>query len=275
MYVKSNTIEVNHCHFRGTVMALFSYQNHTAMQDVTGDDTGYLPHVENTVEKLSQLHEKLYPQLINHGLDLYPSKKQMNVVFESASTSTKRGVIALQYMRTHSQAIRVERLMGRDETSNNGIESRRHPTIEVRLTPEHLTVELILSPYAWWDQQNFVGKLSIDRHHTRFYELLKKLDGETKVGYWRGVQLDEMYVKVDQLYRQHIWDEWISTFDAGKDWFRVGVWYTPESEALSQENILAELVGQIRGLYTIYEALIWSSDNNYREFYNSSKSRRY
>lgn len=256
-------------------MALFSYQNHTAMQDVTGDDTGNLPDVENTVEKLSQLHEKLYPQLINHGLDLHPSKKQTNVVFESASTSTKRGVIALQYMRTHSQAVRVERLMGRDETSNSGIEPRRHPTIEVRLTPEHLTVELILSPYAWWDQQNFVGKLTIDRHHTQFYDLLKKLDGETKVGYWRGVQLDEMYVKVDQLYRQHIWDEWISTFDAGKDWFRVGVWYAPESEALSQENILAELVSQIRGLYSIYEAVIWSSDNNYREFYNSSKSRRY
>lgn len=256
-------------------MALFSQKNHIAVQDVTADEIDYLPDVENALGKLSHLHERLYPQLTNHGLDLYPSKKQAAVVFESASTSTKRGMIALQYMRTGSQAIRVERLMGRDETSNNGVESRRHPVIELRLTPEYFTVELILSPYAWWDQQNFIGKLTVDRHRTGFYNLLKKLDGETKVGYWRGVQLDEMYVKVNQLHRQHIWDEWISTFDAGKDWFRVGVWYTPESDAISQDNILEELVGQIRGLYSIYEDMIWSSNNNYREFYNSSKPRKY
>jgi len=257
------------------MMALFSQQNHIAVQDVTADESSYLPDVENAVQKLSQLHEKLYPQLLNHGLDLHLSQKQKAVVFESASTSTKRGMIALQYMRPRSQAIRVERLMGRDETSNNGVESRRHPVIEVRLTPDYLVVELILSPYAWWDQQNFLGKLTVDRHRSTFYDLLQKLDGETKIGYWRGVQLDEMYVKVDQLYRQHIWDEWISTFDAGKDWFRVGMWYAPESDAISQENSLNELVRQIRGLYTVYDDVIWSSNNNYREFYTSSKSERY
>ena len=255
-------------------MALFSHENHTAVQDVTADEINFLPKVENALEKLSQLHEKLYLQLQNHGLDLHPSHKPKAVIFESASTSTKRGMIALQYMRNRSQAIRVERLMGRDETSNNGVESRRHPVIEVRLTPEYLVVELILSPYAWWDQQNFLGKLTIDRHREAFYKLLQKLDGETKIGYWRGTQLDEMYVKVDQLYRQHIWDEWISTFDAGKDWFRVGMWYTPESDAISQENSLAELVKQIRGLYTVYEDIIWSSNNNYREFYSSTKLDR-
>lgn len=257
------------------MMALFSQQNHTAVQDVTAEESDYLPDVETAVKKLSQLHEKLYPQLLNHGLDLHLSQKQKTVAFESASTSTKRGMITLQYMRTRSQAVRVERLMGRDETSNNGVESRRHPVIEVRLTPEHLVVELILSPYAWWDQQNFLGKLTVDRHRAAFYKLLQKLDGETKIGYWRGVQLDEMHVKVDQLYRQHIWDEWISTFDAGKDWLRVGKWYAPEAEAISADNSLKELVQQIRGLYTIYEDIIWSSNNNYREFYTSSKSDRY
>lgn len=257
------------------MMALFSQQNHSAVHDVTAEELESLPDVEHTIKKLADLHEKLFPQLANNGLDLHPPKKQQKVVFESASTSTKRGLIALQYMRTRSQAIRVERLMGRDETSNNGVESRRHPVIEIRLTPEYLAVELIVSPYAWWDQQNFLGKLSIDRYRAEFYELLQKLDGDAKIGYWRGIQLDEMYVKVDQLHRQHIWDEWISTFDAGKDWFRVGMWYQPEDEALTEENSLQEILRQIRGLYTIYENLIWSSNNNYREFYNSSKSSRY
>lgn len=256
-------------------MSLFSQKNHTAVQDVSAGETNYLPTAENAVQKLAQLHENLYPQLINQGIDLHPPQKHTNVVFESASTSTKRGLIALQYMRSHSQAVRIERLMGRDETTNSGIESRRHPVIEVRLTPSYLTVELILSPYAWWDQQNFIGKLTVDRHRKNFFELLKKLGGETKIGYWRGIELDEMHVTVDQLYRQHIWDEWIGTFDPGKDWFRVGTWYEPESEAISEKNIIDELLTQFRGLHTLYMDMIWSSDNNYREFYNASGSGRY
>ena len=140
-------------------MALFSVENHTAVHDVAAGETDHKPVVENAVQKLTQLDEKLQPKLTNLGLNLHPAQKASNVVFESASTSKKRGMISIQYMRSRSQAIRVERLMGRDDTSNNGIEARRHPVIEVRLTPEHLTVELILSPYAWWDQQNFVGKI--------------------------------------------------------------------------------------------------------------------
>ena len=255
-------------------MSLFSYENHIAVRDVAAGETDHTPTVENAVEKLGQIDDKLQSRLTSMGLNLHPVKQSSNVVFESASTSNKRGMIALQYMRSRSQAIRVERLMGRDETSNNGIEARRHPVIEVRLTPHHLAVELIMSPYAWWDQQNFVGKLTVDRHRLNFYQLLKKLSPETKIGYWRGSELDEMHVQVDQLTRQHIWDEWIGTFDPGKDWFRVGIWYSPEAEVISQDSILDELTNQIRKLYTIYDDLIWSSDNNYRDFYSSSRTGR-
>ena len=156
-------------------MALFSNENHTAVENVAADEVNDLPMVENSVEKLAQLHEQLQLQITNHGLDLHPAHSDNNVVFESASTSSKNGMISLQYMRSRSQAVRVERLMGRDDTSNNGTDSRRHPVIEVRLTPEHLTVELILSPYAWWDQQNFIGKASIERHRKNLFDLLKKI----------------------------------------------------------------------------------------------------
>lgn len=254
-------------------MSLFSQNNHTAVQDVAAGKTDYLPDVEATVQKLATLNSQIFPQLSNYGLDLHPAKTNNNVIFESASTSTKRGMISLQYMRSRPQAIRVERLMGRDETSNNGIDARRHPVIEVRVTPSFLTVELILSPYAWWDQQNFVGKISVDRHRQRFFELVQRLDGETKIGFWRGIQLEDVYVKVNQLKNQRIWNELIDTFDPGKDWFRVGLWYTPEAEEISSENIQEELVSQIRNIYAIYEEVIWSSNNNYREFYNASGNR--
>ncbi len=254
-------------------MALFSQDNHTAVQDVAAGKTDYVADVETTVTKLSDLHEAIYPNLSNNGLDLHPVKPNNNVVFESACTSTKRGMISLQYMRSRTQAIRVERLMGRDETSNNGIDARRHPVIEVRVTPSFLTVELILSPYAWWDQQNFIGKQSVDRHRQRFYELLLRLDDETKIGFWRGIQLEEVYVKVGQMKSQRVWNEWIDTFDPGRDWFRAGMWYEPETDELSSDNIQNELTRQIRGMYNLYEDVIWSSNNNYREFYNASGSR--
>ncbi len=269
-----NTIQYDYINVVwGDMMTLFSQENHTAIQDVAAGKTDYMPNVETAMTKLSHLHDRLHPQLVNNGLDLHPVKQPNNIVFESASTSTKRGIISLQYMRPRAQAIRVERLMGRDETSNNGIEARRHPVIEVRLTPSHLTVEMILSPYAWWDQQNFVGKMSVDRHRANFYDLLKKLDDETKVGYWRGVALEEMYVKVSQIYNPNIWNEWFDTFDPGKDWFRLGVWYTPEADDLSEETIIGELTRQIRGLYTLYDDILWSSNNNYREFYKGGDNR--
>ena len=233
------------------------------------------PDVKISLQKLEDLHQKIYPQLVNNTIELYPfvTKKDHIVTFSSASTSTTRGMMAVQYMRPKTQAIRVERLMGRDDTSSsNGIEARRHPIIEVRVTPPYLTVELILSPYAWWDQQNFVGKLTIKRHKQAFYQLLKKLDGDYRIGYWRGIQLNEMHIKVSQLYRQSIWDEWLDTFDPGKDWFRIGIWYEPEAEAISEANIHSELVKQIKGLYAIYNEILWSSDNNYREFYRSTSS---
>lgn len=251
-------------------MSLFSQKNHSAVQDVSAGDQEYIPTAENAMQKLAQLHDVVYPQLTNNDLDLYPPHKNSHVVFESASTSTQRGLMALQYMRSHTQAVRIERLMGRDETTNNGVESRRHPVIEIRLTPEYLAVELILSPYAWWDQQNLVGKLTIDRHQANFFNLLKKLDEETCIGFWRGVKLDEMHVKVGQLHRQHIWNEWVSTFDPGRDWFRVGRWYEPESEAISEANITNELITLIRGLHNLYADILWSSNNNYREFYDAS-----
>jgi len=257
----------------GGIMALFSQENHTAVADVAAGKTDNLADAESTVKKLSDLHDLIYPQLSNSGLDLHPAKPHNNVVFESASTSTARGMISLQYMRSRPQAIRVERLMGRDETSNSGIDARRHPVIEVRVTPSFLTVELILSPYAWWDQQNFVGKMSLDRHRENFYDLIRALDDETKVGYWRGVQLEEEYVKVSQFINQRIWKEWIDTFDPGKDWFRIGFWYTPEADAICSEKIEDELIRQVRGIYTLYEDIIWSSNNNYREFYQASGSR--
>lgn len=254
------------------MMALFSQANHTAIEEASATDYNDKPEVKLSLQKLEDLHNKVYAQLSNNSLDLFPSliKKDQVVTFSSASTSTTRGMMSIQYMRPKTQAIRVERLMGRDDTSSNGIETRRHPIIELRVTPPFLAVELILSPYAWWDQQNFVGKLTIKRHKQKFYQLLKKLDGNCCIGYWRGVQLNEMHIKVDQLYRQSIWDEWLDTFDPGKDWFRIGMWYEPEADAISEANIQNELVKQIKSLYTIYKEIVWSSDNNFREFYRST-----
>ena len=48
-----------------------------------------------------------------------------------------------------------------------------------------------------------------------------------------------------------------------------------KAEAISQENIVEELIRQILGLYAIYEDIIWSSDNNYRDFYDASKSGKF
>ena len=50
--------------------------------------------------------------------------------------------------------------MGKESGAQTGdVDTYRHPVIELRLTPDQFAIELILSPYAWLDQQNLIGKL--------------------------------------------------------------------------------------------------------------------
>lgn len=223
--------------------------------------------------KLRELHEQIHAQFRMHNLHLRVFSEGRAIVHpRSVATLTQGGGLAINYLRGLSEAEIVERLMGREEVGNGAsVEARRHPVIEIRLTPEHFTVELLLSPDAWWDQQNMVGKLSIERHRDAIYKLLRNFPGDYRLGFWRGVHLSDMHIRGEMFRHRRVLDEWLSTFEPGKDWFRVGTWYELDDELLAPNQIRDEVIQQIKLLYPLYQDILWTGDNNFRTFYSAQR----
>jgi hypothetical protein len=248
-------------------MAYFTHQEHAVLNNLQAvNSNAGLQHVYN---KLYTLHESLYARIRNYDLDLHPHWQKSAVIsYRSAACTRENCTLVLPYFRSREQAQLVERLMGRgaDEWVGDAA-PYRHPVIELRLTPEHFTVELILSPYAWWDQQNLIGKLELTRHRQMFHALLSHLDSDYRFGFWDGVHLSDMHLTAWELRYNSVFEEWMHTFADGQDWLRIGKWYEPVDSQMSADDILHEVFAQVRSLHGLYTFLLWTSNNNFHSFY--------
>lgn len=223
--------------------------------------------------KLMNMHEALHPRVRNYNLDLHPHWQKSSIVCQSSAASPdEANSWVLTYFRSREQAEMVEKLMGKDRVAINGnVEMHRHPVIEMRFTPEHFAIELILSPYAWWDQQNFVGKLELPNHREAFRNLLLELDPNYRFGFWHGTELNDMHLTVGQLLRGRVLDEWINTFADRLDWLRLGKWYDAQDPILETNHILIETFEAVKSLNSIYSFILWTSNNNFHTFYDKQQ----
>lgn len=176
--------------------------------------------------------------------------------------------LTIAYTRDRTHAVIVERLLGREEiASASTVEIHRHPVIELRLTPTHFVIEFIMSPNAWVDQQNLVGKLSVSRHRQEMNRLLKDFDLGYCMGFWEGEHLSEMHLTTPQFQHPRVMEEWMSTFEPNADWFRLGIWYEFDHDDLTQAAIDEVVLKHVRSLHAVYEAFLWTSGNNFRDFF--------
>lgn len=233
---------------------------------------------QSAYNKLLDLHNAVYPRLRTYNLDLHPRWQKSSIITqESAAALEQSATLVLPYFRSREQAEMVERLMGKEQmTQPGGLDTYRHPVVELRLTPQAFAIELILSPYAWWDQQNFIGKLELPHHRTTFRNLLTQMDGNYCFGFWQGLDLCEMHLSNSELRRGKILDEWMDTFADGQDWLRVGRWYEPDAMELERPAILNEVFETVKQLNSLYQFLLWTSNNNFQSFYEKRQhySRR-
>ncbi|MCB9452318.1 MAG: hypothetical protein H6672_12835 [Anaerolineaceae bacterium] len=232
--------------------------------------------MQTAYQQLLELHHELYPRIRNHKIDLHTRWQKSNIVaFDSAATTIQGGdTAALVYFRSREQAVQVERLMGKDGAMvNSVIETYRHPLIELRLTPQNLVVELIVSPGAWYDQQNLAGKLTIPQCYDEFREFLHDLDTDFHFGFWDGLELGDMQIELRYLLRGHSLNEWMDTFAAGYDWLRIGKWYSVDDLKLDAPETVNDIFNKLQKLHAIYEFLRWTSNNNYRSFFEKHRRR--
>ncbi len=221
--------------------------------------------------KLLELHHTLHRRMRDRAWDLHPHWDKARLI-ASSSVSCQPGSeiegFVLSYSRSREQAALVERLMGRDYAhAAANAEVARHPALELRVTPDAFAIEMIISPSAWWDQRNLIGKLSIDRHRAAFRTLLQRMDADFRFGFFEGCHLNDMHATGRQLLRGKVLDEWMGTFADGQDYLRIGIWYTPEEDSINAENILAESLRRLEQLYSLYSFIAWTGNNNYQSFY--------
>jgi hypothetical protein len=219
--------------------------------------------------RLNELHDRIYTQFRTYGGDLSVYRRGGNVVGRGFPCLPGEGDgLSIWYMRVYSQAATIERLMGREGVfTPEDIQPCRHPIIELRLTPEHFIIELAISRDAWWDAQNLAGKLMVQRFRQQFYTLLRGLPPVFRLGYWHLSQADEMYLEGEHLRQTVVVDDWLSTFEPGKDWFRLGRWYPLDDALLNEDTIQQEVLSQLRRLHEIYTFAAWTGHNNFRDFY--------
>jgi len=241
--------------------AYFTQRDHQTLAPSPSRDT------QEVQDKFGELHRTLYRRMRDHNYDLYPNwNKAALISNRSAATPGEINGLSLPYLRSKEQGMLVERLMGRDSIELTS-DVYRHPIIELRITPENFAIELIMTPQAWWDQRNLIGKLTVARHRETLRGILQHIDGDTRFGFWGGVHLSDMHLTSRQLLRGNLLDEWMSTFADGQDWLRIGVWYEPEDPALNDDHILSEVVERVVALQKLYTFMLWTSNNNFQSFY--------
>ncbi len=221
-------------------------------------------------DRMHDLHQAIASQLRLHNFDLHIMHEKESVTVNSVATVETTETLSVQYLRPKGQAMNVERLMGREEVASlHNVQARFHPVIEVRLIPDHLCVELLVAPDAWFDQQNFIGKLNVPRHRSTFYTLLRDFDEHYCTGFWRGTHLSNMHLTAPQFQHPRIMNEWLSTFETSLDWLRLGIWYDYDDQRIADDQIETTIVHNIRALYDVYQFILWHADNDYRAFYNA------
>lgn len=252
-------------------MTYFSREDHTAVLAFAMGSAHGSHNVERLHRRMSDIHRKLQARFKTHGISLSTCQNIPGGVSQhsAASPFDDEEVMTITYMRPHGDATTVERMMGREGVNLDAeIEPRRHPVIELRISPEYFAIELIIGPDAWHDQRNFSGKMTVAEHQQGFFRLLANMDPDYVVGFWSGIYPDDqMYLTTSQLPPLRIFNEFMSTFAAGRDYLRIGRWYEAGDDALDEDGIVNEVFSRVRDLYTLYDFALWSSNNNFQTFY--------
>lgn len=256
-------------------MQYFSQDDHNAVLAVQSPSSHHAPELERIHNRLHELHRKLYGKMRQRRIDLHPNPASTSAITHSTSTTPFAvETLTLTYMRSRPEAEHVESMMGRDSLHRvDDIKPEHHPNIELRLTPDHFAIELVISPYAWYDQQNFAGKMTVATHRNYFFKMLRYSTTPYVLGFWTGVHQGAMNLNTEQMPPRDVFFEYMDTFAARRDWLRLGRWYEPDDPALDESSILEEAFNQIRELFGFYQFILWKNDNNFQSFYKKITSQ--
>jgi hypothetical protein len=219
-------------------------------------------------DKFLALHALLYPEIQRRGWNLHPHWHAPNIVSTWYIGRVEQiRFMKLRYLRSGDDVKALEGLMGvpapLDHTET---QYTKHPMIDVRIDDSFIAVELLLTQWAWWDAQNFKRKIvGYAAERERFIQLLRELGHDYIFGGWPDTQKPDLVTTAADLADDDRLLDWLAAFEPGADWLRLGIWYRdPADLRLHAGRIPAELLYRFAQLYPVYQFLLWSPRNNYR-----------
>ncbi len=220
-------------------------------------------------DKFLALHEALYPEMQQRGWDLHPHWHAPNIVSTWAIGRVEQiWFMKLRYLRSRQDVKRLETLMGVPAPLDYAeTQYTKHPMLDVRIDSRFVAVELLVTEWAWWDAQNFKRKLGHDAaERERFFEMLRGLGRDFVFGGWPDSRKPELITNAADLAEEAALSAWLNRFEPGLDWLRLGVWYPgPDDFRLTTGHFAAEVLHRFEQLYPVYQFLLWTPRNNYRQ----------
>ncbi|NLE45445.1 MAG: hypothetical protein GX620_12050 [Chloroflexi bacterium] len=220
-------------------------------------------------DKFLHLHEVLYPEIRRRGWELHPHWYAPNIVSTWYIGWLKQiWFMKLRYLRSGAQVQDIESRMGMPRPLDNAeTQYTKHPMLDIRLDSEYLAIELLLTDQAWWDAQNLKNKISCDpKAQGEFITILHSLGHDYVFGGWPDSSRPDLITTAVDLARGDALEDWLSRFEPGYDWLRLGIWYSDKNDyRLSKARVVQEILYRFEQLYTVYAFLLWTPQNDYRQ----------
>lgn len=213
-------------------------------------------------DSLGQLHQALFTRFRKFNVHLHAITPSQTITSRHSATPT------ITYLRLPSEAQAVERLIGLK--NERQLEVKHHPVIELRLNADWLALELVLTPEAWYDQRNWLGKMSVPRYREEFHNLLTTLSPHIRVGAWQGDTPTDRYLTSAELRFPRIFEAWAGTYSDGRDWLRFGVWY---QTAQVTPDVAHHLFDHAQAIYRIHQYIAWTGRNDFYGLFRAKEDR--
>lgn len=228
----------------------FKLYHHTAFEDnkVRKSFPQYDKERLEVKKRLEDLHELVYPLIINKGWDIHPHHMNNHIVSSHQHgefTSNDLGALWLHYGRSENDLLRFKQVYGDNQTSMYQMRLQ----VLVHLNDVSIWLRVGKNNGSVVDRENFKNRLKEKNYQNKFYTLINKLSDD----YFISINNERRSVTTFNDSAEL--SDFVKKDNISKHYFIIGKEYLPNSEYLSKINIADTVIKEYELLYPIYELI--------------------
>jgi HKD family nuclease len=211
------------------------------------DEAGPIAERLEVLNKLEELHDLIYPEIIKKDWDVYPHHQSQHLTSSfrhNQYAANSLDAIWLHYGRSEDE------LEGYKEAYGENMTSLYHMRLEVLILKSHIWVELRVGKNdgSYPDREYIRKQLKTNPAFVKqYYNLLQKLDPSFSVTIANELIHVRDFKDAEDLKEFTLQDE------PRLYYFRIGREYKPDDKAISNDNIVNTIMADFEKLYPLYQ----------------------